>query len=213
MGTDAPEAPDALPWRVSQGSADGSTQDSNTVDGPVWLMPLAPLAVGVGAWAIATYTRDSLGAWRYLLVVPLALYAGVMALAAVVFVFTAWASRPEHPTRRRWVGRLPRALPVLVLATMLAAVVEFAYRWNHDGPLKAVEKFPWVSLVIVALVLHLDHREHRGQRWRFWRLLADVPAAQADQAEDGQDRADGGHDQDGFGGDGDAGGARDGREG
>lgn len=49
------------------------------------ILPVLPIAAGVAAWAIAMYTRTSLGAWRFLLVVPLTAYAVYTGAMFLVF--------------------------------------------------------------------------------------------------------------------------------
>jgi hypothetical protein len=77
------------------------------------------------------------------------------------------------------------ALPALVVCALAFAVVQLAYRWNHDGAGTALKQFPWISLVLFALALP----EWRRMRRRL-AVSADVPTAQADQAGDGQDGSD-----------------------
>lgn len=48
------------------------------------MVPVAPVAAGVAAWAIAVYARTSLGGWRFLLVAPLTAYAVLMGTTFLV---------------------------------------------------------------------------------------------------------------------------------
>ncbi|WP_169739863.1 hypothetical protein [Actinospica robiniae] len=151
------------------------------------MIPVVPIAAGIAAWAVAEYTRTSLGAWRFLIVAPLALYAVGMGFGITVFGLLMWMDASDRPVRRKWIRRAEQTITPLIVCALVYVVAMFAFQLSHDGLRTALDRFPWLSLLLSALVY---------RQWRRDRLLersADVPAAQADQAGGGQHDADGGH--------------------
>ncbi len=168
MGTRAPEA--------SEGSARPAE--------PLVLWPVMPLAAALAAWAVATYTRDALGAWRYVFVIPLILYAAVMGLMMVMLTVADWATRSQRRSLGRWFDRLDRAMPVLWVGAVLCYAAEFAHHWNRSGPLRAVKELPWVGVVAIAVVVSTWYaRRRRDAREP---ASAEVPAPQAEESDPGQ---------------------------
>ena len=142
----------------------------------VWLVPVPAIAAGVGAWAIDAYAKTSLGAWRYVFVVPLGFFAVSVLVMGMLLVFTILAARWSE---RRWAKR---ARLIVVAASVLSLFVEFAYRWDQHG-FGAAAGWDWDSFAFLALALKFYVEDRRRSRRA---ASADVPSTQADHADDAE---------------------------
>jgi len=66
--------------------------------------------MGVGAWAIDRYTQSGLGAWRYVFVVPLTLFAAGGAVLGVLFGGLLLQAKADADGTPRWFRRAVRDL-------------------------------------------------------------------------------------------------------
>lgn len=125
------------------------------------------VALGAGAWALEVYTRGSLGAWRFALVVPLVLGAVFQGFFVVLFLPFAIAAKATAPGAPRWLRFLARhagnGLGGMLLVDLLLASLALSYPQPRPWQIYALISAAGFVGGVVAGV------RRRRRRWALWR--------------------------------------------
>ncbi|MBR7837896.1 hypothetical protein KDL01_31775 [Actinospica durhamensis] len=133
----------------------------------VWGALALTVALGAGAWALEVYTRGSLGAWRFALVVPLVLGAAFQGFFVVLFLPVAIAAKATAPGAPRWLRFLARhagnGFLAMLLVDLLLASLALSYPQPRPWQFYAlISAAGFVGGVVVGV-------RRRRRRWAAWR--------------------------------------------
>ena len=125
--------------------------------------------MGVGAWAIDRYTQSGLGAWRYVFVVPLTLFAAGGAVILATFGGLLLAARADTDGVPRWFRRGVHDLFSGLFAVALIGLWFFStYQITEPHPRSSL--FPLaVCAVAFAAGVTAAHVRRRRLRLAFTR--------------------------------------------
>ena len=114
--------------------------DKETERNVLAMLPGAAV-MGVGAWAVDRYTQSGLGAWRYVFVVPLTLFAAGGAIFGVAFGGLLLAAKADADGTPRWFRRGAHDLFSGLLAVALIGLWFFS-TYQVTGPHPRSTLFP-----------------------------------------------------------------------
>ena len=121
---------------------------------------------GVAAWALDVFTRGPLGAWRYLLVVPLGVYTVYLAFFCSIFLAVELASKATARDAPRWLRLVGRYLGTGAsgLAFGLTVLAAIALTYPQPRPWWFYAAYAGAACALGVLSGTLRRRRRRA-RW------------------------------------------------